>query len=265
MRLKDKVAVITGAGQGIGEATALRMAEEGAKVVVSDVNEQTGEAVAQSLRDAGGDAVFVRADVSKSQDVKDLMAAAKDAFGRLDVLHNNAGVHETNFTAQAQSHELDEEIWDKVVGINLKGVWLCSKHAAPLLAESGGGNIVNAASIGGMVGYPMGAAYGPSKAGVIQLTRVMAIELAPRGTRVNSYAPGNTDTPMVQKYYSSGSPEEQDMVKQQLLGTHLLPRMPEPREVANLVVFLASDEASMITGSNFVIDMGTTAWRGMRS
>src|SRR6478735_2506255 len=134
MRLKDKVAVITGAGQGIGEATALRMAEEGAKVVVSDVNEQTGEAVAQSLRDAGGDAVFVRADVSKSQDVKDLMAAAKDAFGRLDVLHNNAGVHETNFTAQAQSHELDEEIWDKVVGINLKGVWLCSKHAAPLLA-----------------------------------------------------------------------------------------------------------------------------------
>jgi len=265
MRLENKVAIVTGAGQGIGEATAIRMAEEGARLVVSDVNEETGEAVAARLRDQGAEAVFVRADVSSLQDVKDLMAATKDAFGRLDVMHNNAGVHETNFTGDAESHRLDEDVWDKVVAINLKGTWLCSKYAAPLLAESGGGAIVNAASIGGMVGYPMGAAYGPSKAGVIQLTRVMAIELAPQGTRVNSYAPGNTDTPMVQKYYASGSPEEQEMIKQQLLGTHLIPRMPEPREVANLVVFLASDEASMITGSNFVIDMGTIAWRGMRA
>jgi NAD(P)-dependent dehydrogenase (short-subunit alcohol dehydrogenase family) len=264
MRLENKVAIITGAGQGIGEATALRMAEEGAKLVVSDINEETGEAVAGGLRDQGAEAVFVRADVSALQDVKDLMAATKDAYGRLDVLHNNAGVHETNFTGDAESHRLDEEIWDKVVAINLKGTWMCSKYAAPLLADSGGGAIVNAASIGGMVGYPMGGAYGPSKAGVIQLSRVMAIELAPQAIRVNSYAPGNTDTPMVQKYYASGSPEEQEMIKQQLLGTHLIPRMPEPREVANLVVFLASDEASMITGSNFVIDMGTTAWRGIR-
>ena len=112
----------------------------------------------------------------------------------------------------------------------------------------------------------MGSAYGPSKAGVVQLTRVMSIDLAAQGTRVNSYAPGNTDTPMVLKYYNeSGSAEEVEMIKQQLLGTHLFPRMGEPREVANLVVFLASDEASMITGANFVIDMGTTAWRGMRS
>ncbi len=265
MRLEGKVAVITGAGQGIGEAAALLMAEEGARVVVSDVNESTGESVAGRIRDAGGEATFVRADVSRLEDVKGLMAAAKDAFGRIDVMHNNAGVHETNFTGEAQSTELDEEIWDKVVAINLKGVWMCSKYAAPVMAEGGGGSIVNAASIGGMVGYPMGGAYGPSKAGVIQLSRVMAIELAPQGIRVNSYAPGNTDTPMVQKYYASGSPEEQDMVKQQLLGTHLIPRMPQPREVANLVLFLASDESSMCTGSNFVVDMGTTAWRGMRS
>ena len=107
------------------------------------------------------------------------MAATADAFGRLDVLHNNAGVHETNFTLEAQSHELDEEVWDKVVAINLKGVWMCSKYAVPLMSESGGGSIVNAASIGGIVGYPMGAAYGPAKAGVIQLSRVMALELAP--------------------------------------------------------------------------------------
>jgi NAD(P)-dependent dehydrogenase (short-subunit alcohol dehydrogenase family) len=265
MRLKDKVAIITGAGQGIGEATAFRMAEEGARVVVSDIAEDTGEAVAARIRAQGADAAFVRADVSVRDDVRALMAAAVDAFGRLDILHNNAGVHETNFTGEAQSHELDEEIWDKVVSINLKGTWMCSKYAAPLLAEAGGGAIVNAASIGGMVGYPMGGAYGPSKAGVIQLTRVMAIELAPQGTRVNSYAPGNTDTPMVQKYYASGPPEEREMVKQQLLGTHLFPRMPDPTEVANLVVFLASDEASMVTGANVVIDLGTTAWRGMRA
>jgi len=266
MRLEGKVAVITGAGQGIGEATAERMVEEGAKVVVSDVNAETGEAVAQKLRDQGGEAQFVAADVSSVADVKALMAATKEAFGRLDILHNNAGVHETGFTSAARSDELDEEIWDKVVAINLKGVWMCSKYAAPLLAEAGGGAIVSAASIGGLLGYPMGAAYGPSKAGVIQLTRGMALELADQGTRVNCYSPGNTDTPMVQKYYmESGSEEEQEMIKQQLLGTHMFDRMPVPREVANLVVFLAGDEASMITGTNVVIDVGTTAWRGMRS
>jgi len=265
MRLEGKVAIVTGGGQGIGEAAALTMAEEGARVVVSDVNESTGESVAGRIRDTGGEATFVRADVSRLEDVKALMGAARDAFGRIDVMHNNAGVHETNFTTEAQSTELDEDVWDKVVAINLKGVWMCSKYAAPIMAEGGGGSIVNAASIGGMVGYPMGGAYGPSKAGVIQLSRVMAIELAPQNIRVNSYSPGNTDTPMVQKYYASGSPEEQEMIKQQLLGTHLIPRMPQPREVANLVVFLASDESSMCTGSNFVIDMGTTAWRGMRT
>jgi NAD(P)-dependent dehydrogenase (short-subunit alcohol dehydrogenase family) len=263
MRLENKVAIVTGAGQGIGEAAAIKMAEEGAKVVVSDINEQTGNAVADRIRGAGGEAVFVAADVSNVNDVKALMASTKDAFGRLDVLHNNAGVHETNFTEQAQSFELDEAVWDKVVGINLKGVWMCSKYAAPLLAEDGGGAIVSAASIGGLIGYPMGSAYGPSKAGVVQLTRVMAIELAPQNIRVNCYAPGNVDTPMVQKYYESGPPEEQEMIKAQVVGTHLFKRLGRPEEVANLVVFLASDESSMMTGSCVVIDLGTLAWRGI--
>ena len=263
MRLENKVAIVTGAGQGIGEAAAIKMAEEGAKVVVSDVNEQTGNAVAERIRGAGGEAVFVAADVSNVDEVKALMASTKEAFGRLDVLHNNAGVHETNFTEHAQSFELDEAVWDKVVGINLKGVWMCSKYAAPLLAEDGGGAIVSAASIGGLIGYPMGSAYGPSKAGVVQLTRVMAIELAPQNIRVNCYAPGNVDTPMVQKYYESGPPEEQEMIKAQVVGTHLFKRLGRPEEVANLVVFLASDESSMMTGSCVVIDLGTLAWRGI--
>jgi NAD(P)-dependent dehydrogenase (short-subunit alcohol dehydrogenase family) len=263
MRLENKVAIVTGAGQGIGEAAAIKMAEEGAKVVVSDINEQTGNAVVERIRGAGGEAVFVAADVSNVDDVKALMAATKEAFGRLDVLHNNAGVHETNFTEQAKSTELDEAVWDKVVGINLKGVWMCSKYAAPLLAEGGGGAIVSAASIGGLIGYPMGSAYGPSKAGVVQLTRVMAIELAPDNIRVNCYAPGNVDTPMVQKYYASGPPEEQEMIKAQVVGTHLFKRLGRPEEVANLVVFLASDDSSMMTGSCVVIDLGTLAWRGI--
>lgn len=266
MRLEDKVAIVTGAGQGIGEAAARRMAAEGAKVVVSDVNEESGRGVADAISSEGGEAIFVAADVADVDAVKALMAATKEAFGRLDVLHNNAGVHETSFTTeQAQSHELPEEIWDRVVAINLKGTWMCSKYATPLLAEAGGGAIVNAASIGGLVGYPMGGAYGPSKAGVVQLTRVMALELAPQGTRVNCYAPGNTDTPMVSGYFDNAPPGEQEMVRQQLVGTHLMPRLGEPDEVARLVVFLASDESSMITGACVVIDLGTLAWRGIRS
>jgi NAD(P)-dependent dehydrogenase (short-subunit alcohol dehydrogenase family) len=219
--------------------------------------------VTERIRGAGGEAVFVAADVSNVDDVKALMASTKEAFGRLDVLHNNAGVHETNFTEEAQSFELDEAVWDKVIGINLKGVWMCSKYATPLLAEDGGGAIVSAASIGGLIGYPMGSAYGPSKAGVVQLTRVMAIELAPQNIRVNCYAPGNVDTPMVQKYYESGPPEEQEMIKAQVVGTHLFKRLGRPEEVANLVVFLASDDSSMMTGSCVVIDLGTLAWRGI--
>ena len=202
MMLEGKVAIVTGAGQGIGAATAHRMAEEGASVVVSDVADESAKAVVAEIEAAGGKAVFVHCDVSELEDVKGLMAATIEAFGKLDILHNNAGVHETNFTTSAQSHELPEDVWDKVIGINLRGPWMCSKYAAPLLKDAGGGVIVNAASIGGMVGYPMGGAYGPSKAGLIQLTRVMAIELAPQNTRVVCYAPGNTDTPMVQKYYN---------------------------------------------------------------
>lgn len=265
MKLSDRVAIVTGAGQGIGAATAKLMATEGAKVVVSDVNDATGQAVTEEIVAAGGEATYVHADVSDVGDVRALMAWTEQLHGRLDVLHNNAGVHETNFTTeQAQSYELPEDVWDRVVAINLKGTWMCSKYAVPLLERGGHGAIVNASSIGGLIGYPMGSAYGPSKAGVVQLTRVMALELAPKGIRVNCYAPGNTDTPMVSKYYATAPPGEQEMIKQQLLGTHMFARLGEPDEVARLVVFLASDESSMMTGSCTTIDLGTLAWRGMR-
>ena len=264
MRLQDKVCIVTGAGQGIGEAVAKLMAREGGKVVVSDVNVENGTAAAEAIKAGGGDALFVKTDVSKVDDVKKLMTATKEAFGGLNLLFNNAGIHETALTEKAASYELEEEIWDTVVAVNLKGVWMCSKYAAPLLRDSGGGAIVNSASIGGIVGYPMGSAYGPSKAGVIQLTRVMALELAPQGTRVNAIAPGNIDTPMVQKYFSSAPPEQAQMVKQQIIGTHLIHRLGRPEEVAELVVFLGCEQSSLITGACYVIDAGTTAWRGLQ-
>jgi NAD(P)-dependent dehydrogenase (short-subunit alcohol dehydrogenase family) len=265
MKLAERTAIVTGAGQGIGAATAKLMATEGARVVVSDINEPNGQAVVDEIKGAGGEASFVRADVSAVEDVRALMQATEELYGGLDVLHNNAGVHETNFTTdQAQSYELPEEIWDRVVAINLKGTWMCSKYAVPLLERGGHGAIVNASSIGGLIGYPMGGAYGPSKAGVVQLTRVMALELAPKNIRVNCYAPGNTDTPMVTKYYDTAPPGEREMIKQQLLGTHMFNRLGEPEEVARLVVFLASDDSSMMTGSCTTIDLGTLAWRGMR-
>ena len=263
-RMTDKVVVVTGAGQGIGMAAALAFAEEGASVVVAELSSDTGEGVVAAITAAGGEAVSVPTDVASLDSVKALMAEVGERFGHLDVLHNNAGIHETKLTPDAASFELDEDAWQQVMDVNLKGTWMCSKHAVPLMEAAGGGAIVNAASIGGMVGYPMGAAYGPSKAGVIQLTRVMALELADRNIRVNSYAPGNTDTPMVTEYYDSAPEDQREVLQQQLIGTHLIPRLGETAEVAKLILFLATDDSAFMTGSNVVIDGGTTAWRGIR-
>jgi len=260
--LTEKVCIVTGSGGGIGRATALEMASRGAKVVVADVNDETGEQTAALIEGAGGEALYVHCDVRREDQIIALMQATADRFGGVDVLHNNAGVHDTDFTSDTSVDTLPLEVWNKVYEINLRGPWLCTKHAAPYLKRSERGPaIVNAASIGGLIGYPMAPSYCSTKGAIIMLTKATAIDLGP-DVRCNCYCPAAVDTPMVQKYFDAA--EDKAAVERTLTGSHIIPRLGRPEEVANLVCFLASDESSFTTGASFVIDGGSLAWRGSR-
>lgn len=260
MQLDGKVCVVTGSGSGIGRATAIEMAARGAKVVVSDMNDASGEETVGAIRSAGGEAVYGHADVTSAEDLRTLMRTAVDAFGRLDVLHNNAGVHETDFTQDTRVDTLPEEVWDRVMDVNLKAVWRCAVEAVPHMREAGGGSIVNAGSTASYLGYPMSAAYTSTKAAILGLTKCMAVDFAPDNIRVNCYCPAAVDTPMVSKYWEAA--EDPEQIKSMLVGSHLIKRLGRPEEVAKLVCFLASDDASFITGAAYLIDGGSLAWRG---
>ena len=260
--LDNRVAIITGGGQGIGRVCAIRAAQEGASIVIADISGDLGEAVAQEINDVGGVAISVQTDVSDAHSVSRMVAEVSDKFGRLDLLHNNAAITDPNLSSTPNSLELEESVFDRVVAVNLKGVWLCSKSSADLLAAGGGGAIVNAASVAGLVAWPPAVAYGAAKAGVIQLTRMMAAELAPRSVRVNSYSPAVVESPMVSEFLDRLTPETRDLALADLTERNMISRLGRPEEIAELVIFLGSDRASFITGENINIDGGCLAWRG---
>jgi NAD(P)-dependent dehydrogenase (short-subunit alcohol dehydrogenase family) len=251
MRLADKVALITGAGSGIGRETALLFAREGAHVVVVDVKNEAGEGVVEELRGVGGEAIYVHADVSKTADAEAMVRAAEESFGRLDVLFNNAGIsHPKDDDAVAT----EEEVWDLTMNINLKGVFLGCKYGIPALRRAGGGSIINTASFVALLGAATPQlAYTASKGGVLAMTRELATIHARENIRVNALCPGPLRTPLLMQYLDTEEKRQRRLV-------HIpMGRFGEAHEIAKAALFLASDESSFTTGATFLVDGGITA------
>ncbi|HKW97535.1 MAG TPA: glucose 1-dehydrogenase [Bryobacteraceae bacterium] len=250
-RLAGKSAIVTGSATGIGKATATLFAKEGARVVVSDIDETGGRAVVEAIQRAGGEAVFVKADVSRAEDAEQMVGAAVQNFGRLDVLVNNAAA----YLGDGNLLTVADEVWEKILAVNLKGTFLCSKFAIARMIETGGGSIVNLASVNALMGLSL-TAYTASKGGVQALTRLLAVDFAPKGIRVNSICPGTIMTENSVAIYRERPGLEEQVTKMYPMG-----KLGKPRDIAECALFLASDAASFVTGATFVVDGGLMAGR----
>lgn len=246
MRLKNKTAIITGGGSGIGRATALRFSEEGARVMVADFNEKLGRETTDLIRENGGDAAFQYADVSVPSDVEKLVNETVATFGKLDIMVNNAGIsHPEN-----KIPNVPTEDWNKVIDVCLDGVYHGMKYAIPEMEKGEGGSIINTASVAGIKGQKLLAAYTAAKSGVIAVTKSTALEFGKKNIRVNAIAPGVVDTAITNEW--------KQMDKWPVLSTaNALRRIGQPEEIANAMLFLASDESSFVTGTTLVVDGGT--------
>ena len=250
-QLEGKVSLITGGGSGIGKASALAFAREGSKVVVADVNVEGGEQTVRLIQDTGCEATFVRADVSNSGDVSDMVSHAVQTYNRLDCAFNNAGIS----GGRGRIHEYTEDDWSRVLNINLTGVWLCMKYEIIQMLKQGGGAIVNTASVMGLVGGSRSPAYGATKHGVVGLTKTGAVDYAQEAIRINAVCPGYIRTPMIEQSILSDPVAEERVVSR-----HPMHRLGTPEEIAEAVVWLCSDAASFVTGHAMTVDGGYVAW-----
>lgn len=249
-RLEGKVAIITGGSDGIGRATALTFAEQGASVVIADINTEGGEETLSLIHKNKGQATFIQTDVTKAAEVEALVAQTIDAYGRLDYAFNNAGI--AGGPGQSVA-ECDEEAWDQVMNVNLKGVWLCMKYEILHMLKQGNGAIVNTASIYGLVGFAGGTPYNVSKHGVVGLTKSGALQYAKQGIRINALCPGWTHTAMTEHIVSD------PYYGPKIISRHPMGRLGTLEEMAQAVLYLCSDAASFITGHAFPVDGGYTA------
>jgi NAD(P)-dependent dehydrogenase (short-subunit alcohol dehydrogenase family) len=257
MRLARKVALITGAGAGIGRSTALLFAEQGAKVVVQDLKAAAAEETVQLITKAGGEAVAIGGDVTSRADAEAMVRKAVESYGRLDVLFNNAGIWRGGTIL-----DISEEDWDRTMDVNVKGIYLVSRYAVQQMMRQEGGSIINAASVAALRGSPMSAAYNASKGAVLLLTKCMALDFGRYGIRVNCTCPGVIETQMAEELLSYRSLGDDDR-KQALLETyeerHAVGRLGQPEDVAKVVLFLASDESSFVSGAAWQVDGGLSA------
>lgn len=250
--MKGRRAIITGAASGIGEATAMVFAREGAAVAVVDQDANGGRRVASAIQSSGGRAIFVRADVTRSSDCQNAVHKTVSALGGLEILFNNAGI-----IRRASVTELSEEEWDRVTAVNVKSAFLMCKYALPVMVQAGGGVIINSASGWGLVGGPQAAAYCASKGAVVLLTKAMAIDHGPQNIRVNCVCPGDTDTPMLREEARQLGQSEERMLQQ--ARERPLQRIGTPEDIAQAVLYLASDASSYVTGTALVVDGGGLA------
>lgn len=251
-RFQEKVALVTGGSSGIGRATSIAFAALGAKVTVADIDSKGGQYTVDTIKNRGGDAIFIKTDVSKESEVRALIDQVVLHYNRLDCAFNNAGILVRG--PNAQTILCSEEDWDKVIDTNLKGVWLCMKYEIPQMVKQGSGAIVNTSSIAGLVAMENSLAYNASKHGVIGITRAAALEYAKNGVRINAVCPGFIRTPMLED--SLTSKEEADALTERLKVTMPMGRRGTPDEIAEAVVWLCSDAASFITGHPLAVDGG---------